>query len=90
VIVSNLQPLVVISGLFYTNKQKRSKEMGALIFFSIYLLPTFIVLMNSKHPNKIGIILLDVLLGWTIIGWIIALISSFNTSKQVTVKNNRI
>lgn len=58
----------------------------AFLFFLFYLAPTFIVLLNKKNPNKGGVIILDVFLGWTIICWIIALVKAFNTSKIITEK----
>lgn len=41
----------------------------------VYFLPT-IVASNRKHPSVGGITALNVLLGWTAIGWIAALIWS--------------
>ena len=41
----------------------------------LYLLPT-IVAYQRKHPNQNAIFLLNLLLGWTVLGWIIALIWS--------------
>ena len=37
----------------------------------IYMIPTIIA---EKHPNKSGIVILNIFLGWTGIGWVIALI----------------
>lgn len=44
-------------------------------FFS-YLLPSFIAGMR-KHQNTAAIVILNILLGWTFIGWVIALVWSF-------------
>ena len=44
-----------------------------LISLALYLLPTIIVLARRKK-NVLGPILVNVLLGWTVIGWIVALI----------------
>lgn len=44
-----------------------------LVSLALYLLPTIIVLARRKK-NVLGPILVNVLLGWTIIGWIAALI----------------
>ena len=38
----------------------------------LYLIPTIVALMRD-HPSKGGIIVLNVLLGWSIIGWVISL-----------------
>jgi hypothetical protein len=43
-----------------------------------YFLPTFIA-AHSKQRNTSAI--LDVLLGWTVAGWVIALVWSFTTDR---------
>jgi hypothetical protein len=47
----------------------------------IYLLPTVIVICNG-HPHGVGIFLLNAFLGWTLIGWLCALI--WSVCKPVT------
>ena len=44
-----------------------------LVSLALYFLPTIIVLARRKK-NVLGPILVNVLLGWTVIGWIVALI----------------
>jgi hypothetical protein len=44
-----------------------------LFGMALYFLPTIIVLARRKK-NVLGPILVNVLLGWTFIGWIVALI----------------
>jgi Superinfection immunity protein len=44
-----------------------------LVSLALYFLPTIIVLARHKK-NVLGPILVNVLLGWTVIGWIVALI----------------
>lgn len=46
-----------------------------ILFLSVYFIPTFIAI-KSKHINKTGIILLNIFLGWSFVGWVIALIWS--------------
>lgn len=41
--------------------------------FVIYFLPTIIALVRHKR-NTVSILLLNLFLGWTFIGWIIALV----------------
>jgi len=43
---------------------------------SIYLIP-WVIAIARDHHNKTAIFMLNVLLGWTALGWIIALIWSF-------------
>lgn len=45
---------------------------GALLFV-IYFIPAFIA-RGSKHPRMDAIAILNLLLGWTVLGWIGALI----------------
>lgn len=42
-----------------------------LIAFVIYFLPTII---GRKKKNVMAILVLNLLLGWTLIGWVVALI----------------
>ena len=44
-----------------------------LFGIALYLLPTIIVLARRKK-NVLGPILVNVLLGWTFVGWVVALI----------------
>ncbi len=49
--------------------------------FCIYLLPT-IIANHRKHTNQGAIFVLNLFLGWTFLGWIIALIWSFTSSQN--------
>lgn len=56
----------------------------------LYLLPA-IVAIRTKHPRRIAITLLTVLLGWTMIGWLALLLWSLNDEcvrDAVTVDKN--
>ena len=46
----------------------------------IYFIPTVICLIR-KHTYKLYIICLNIILGWTLIGWIVCLIWSFIDNK---------
>ena len=56
-----------------------------LIVF-MYFLPT-VVANSREHKNKPAICVLNIFLGWTMIGWVIALIWAFtdNTKKVALV-----
>lgn len=62
--------------------------IAAAIVFCLYMLPWLIALMR-KHPSGGAIFFLTLLLGWTGIGWIIALIWSFSATKQTVVVVNQ-
>jgi hypothetical protein len=53
---------------------------GAMIV-GIYLLPTFVACAYKKR-NKWIIAILNLLLGWTIIGWVVLLIISIFNGKS--------
>lgn len=42
-----------------------------LLLLALYLLPTII---SWKKKNRAAILVLNILLGWTVLGWIISLI----------------
>lgn len=50
--------------------------------FVIYFLPTFVA-SNRKHVNGTSIFLVNLFLGWTFLGWVVALVwaSSANTER---------
>lgn len=41
----------------------------------LYFLPAFIAFLR-QHKNKLAIFLLNLLLGWTVLGWVISLVWS--------------
>lgn len=50
--------------------------MSFLIFaIGLYFLPAIIAALRQTH-NATGILLLNLFLGWTVIGWVIALLMS--------------
>lgn len=44
-----------------------------LIMLAIFFLP-IIIAVRKHHPNTLGIVLIDIFLGWSILGWLGALI----------------
>jgi Na+/serine symporter len=56
------------------------------IFTAIYLLPT-IVASTRGHQSAVAIFFLNLLLGWTLIGWVVAVVWSFTNPTQVVVNN---
>ncbi len=52
-----------------------------LIAFFIYFLPAVIAMLRGHH-NAGAILLLNLFLGWTLLGWVIALVwSATNTAR---------
>jgi hypothetical protein len=52
--------------------------LTTLAWVAVYLLPAIICCVRN-HRNFVAIILIDVLLGWTVAGWIAALIWAFTS-----------
>ena len=46
-----------------------------VLFFAGYFLPSFIAILRN-HKNKLAILLLNILLGWTVLGWVGSLVWS--------------
>ena len=45
--------------------------LGFILMLAIYFIPTFV---GNNDKNATGIFLLNLLLGWTLLGWVLALI----------------
>jgi hypothetical protein len=52
-----------------------------LLGLSIYLVPT-IIAFQKKHPSKRSILFTNILIGWSVIGWILALIWCFSSDNK--------
>lgn len=67
--------------------------LGLLILLVLYIVPVLLA-WTLNNPHLLGITLLDLLLGWTIIGWIAALVwalASANDASfdaEASYKNN--
>ena len=55
----------------------------ALIFL-VHFLPT-IIAVRRKHTNALGIFLVNLFLGWTLIGWVVALVWAVSKGDQTLV-----
>jgi len=53
----------------------------ASIAFFIYFAPTFVA-YRKKHRQREAILILNLFLGWTTIGWVIALVWAYIKEKQ--------
>jgi hypothetical protein len=61
--------------------------LGLILFF--YFLPAIIGLCNG-HPHKAGIILLNFFLGWTLVGWVVALVWAVSKPQPVSIIVNNL
>jgi Superinfection immunity protein len=55
------------------------------IGFVMYFLPTIIALIKSKR-DAVAILLLNLFLGWSVIGWIIALVWALKNDAPAMVR----
>lgn len=53
--------------------------------FVLYFLPSIIAIARSKR-DSVSIMVLNLLLGWTAIGWVIALVWALKHDVQVAVR----
>lgn len=57
---------------------------GLLFVFgilAIYFLPS-IIAVNRNHKNRIPIILVNILLGWSFVAWVFALVWAFTANTE--------
>ena len=43
-----------------------------LVAVGLYFLPTFVAV--NGHPHALAVFVLNLLLGWTLLGWVVALV----------------
>ena len=55
------------------------------LFICVYLLPTFIAYRKDKK-DKLAILLINIFLGSTFIGWVIALVWALTTDKKLKLE----
>ncbi|MCX5667381.1 MAG: superinfection immunity protein [Candidatus Omnitrophica bacterium] len=49
--------------------------LAIVLIFAFYFLPTLVAFLK-QHKNKLAIFLLNLLLGWTVLGWVVSLVWS--------------
>lgn len=60
----------------------------SLILFFIYFLPTIVAFLRH-HTNVLAIFVLNLFLGWTLIGWVISLIWAVYNRDFTATKKRR-
>ena len=61
-------------------------NLGGSLIILIYFLPTFLALRLRKR-NTLAIFAMNLLLGWTFVGWVVALVWVYNQNQTVITKN---
>lgn len=49
---------------------------AVLLIVALYFLP-WLIALSRHHNNAVAIFFLNLLLGWTLVGWVVALVWSF-------------
>ncbi len=49
--------------------------LAIILIFAFYFTPTLVAFLK-QHKNKLAIFLLNLLLGWTVLGWVVSLVWS--------------
>lgn len=79
--------LIAIGLMFSDGSGARSGLLlvGVAMICIGYFVPT-IVARKRQHPNATSITVLNVALGWTLLGWIAALVWAYSAKKTVVVQ----
>lgn len=56
--------------------------MTTILVLALYMIPT-LAAYAVKHHNRSSILIINLLLGWTFIGWVVALAMAATTVKKV-------
>ncbi|MFZ0311605.1 MAG: superinfection immunity protein [Candidatus Korobacteraceae bacterium] len=65
--------------------EKHSFDIGPLFLFLLYLLPIGVAALR-KHNASLDIIILNLWLGWTLIGWLVALVWACDTDVETAME----
>lgn len=61
--------------------------LGVLLIF-VYFIPA-LVANNKQHPQASAITVLNLFLGWTLLGWVIALVWACSKQEKVIIQNEK-
>jgi hypothetical protein len=61
---------------------------AVILSFALYFLPS-IVAFARGHPNSLGIFLVNLIFGWTFLGWIAAMVWACITGPIITIHEHR-
>lgn len=64
-------------------------KLVSMLFFvfapALYLLPTFEA-WKREHPNMTPVVLVNIFLGWTLIGWVAAMVMAYRNNEPQKVE----
>jgi Superinfection immunity protein len=53
---------------------------GGILGLAFYFLPS-IIAFSRRHRNSVAIFVLNLFLGWTLVGWVVSLVWSFTSGR---------
>ena len=56
------------------------------LIITLYFMPT-IIAVRKKHASKIGLFFLNLFLGWTLLGWVVAFVWAFSSPRNIIINN---
>ena len=59
--------------------------IGLFIFFVLYFIPAMVAYQKGRK-NKQAILVLNIFLGWTLIGWVLALVWAVSENTNATAE----
>lgn len=81
-----MQTALLLAYIMATDNSESTLALGQrlatqIAIILVYLAPT-IVAQRYRHPKQPAILMLNIVLGWTIVGWVVALIWALNGRRQ--------
>jgi Superinfection immunity protein len=58
--------------------------VGLIVLVSLYFLPTIIAFNRNRH-NKGAIFVLNLFLGWTVLGWVVSMVWAVSSSQPPVI-----
>ena len=55
--------------------------LGLAMFVGLYFLPS-IFAFRRNHPSKAAVLILNIFLGWTFLGWVVSLVWAFTDTRR--------
>ena len=55
--------------------------VAVVLLGGLYFLPSIFAIMRG-HPSKVAIIILNTLLGWSFIAWVVAIVWAFTDTRR--------
>ena len=58
-----------------------------VVFMGIYFMPAIVAYVRG-HPSFVAIMVLNLLLGWSLVGWIVALVWAFSDMRVILLRSD--